>query len=143
MFGYILSKIVFQTNKLPKNILASLWVCSYLLGTDYEGEILTNNWHQLKGPMIQPVCFLFGEYHKTSHIKLWATHKGPTRSASLDKSMCWLEGSSWVYGWTAWQFVLLFFQLCFKMGLVCLTKVLDLYIMFQPKNKDDLSTRFT
>ena len=61
--------------------------------------------------------------------------KGSPRSASLDKFMCSLEGSSWVYGWTAWQFFLQFFLLFFKMGLVCPTKVLDLYIMFQPKKQ--------
>ena len=40
--------------------------------------------------------------------------KGPARSASLDNFVCSLEGSSWVYGWTAWQFFCCFFYYALK-----------------------------
>ena len=62
-------------------------------------------------------------------------YKGSPRSASLDKFVCWLEGSSWVYGWTAWQIFLLFFLSSLKMDLVFQKQVLDLFIMFSTKTQ--------
>ena len=98
-------------------------------------------WRFLKEVVVFNILTLF-DFDKTLRMPCML-YTGFPCTASLEKIVSWLEGSSWVYGWKAWQMFLLFFPSCLKMGLVCPKQVLDLFSIFSTKTKDDISTRFT